>query len=78
MEFLSEQVGPFTVLQWLTYVFVAVVGLNIARSFLGKVQGTNDRDFVSMRCAGCTWSGKVSKFHRTCPKCGNHISATTP
>jgi rRNA maturation endonuclease Nob1 len=38
---------------------------------------TDKRDYVNMRCAGCGWLGTVSKFHRTCPKCGNQITPTT-
>lgn len=73
MDFLTKVVGPLTVLQWIgVFVAVTVVFPALGRLFGKKEQ--HDDKLTPARCLGCGWQGKVSKYHRTCPKCGNQIT----
>jgi rRNA maturation endonuclease Nob1 len=76
MEILSRQVGPYTLLQWIIGLAVVYVLVTVLQKVFKKATAKPDKDFVAMRCAGCGWVGKVSRFHRTCPKCGDNITRT--
>ncbi|GEM_PF-1074106 len=76
MEFLARQVGPLTLMQWAIAIVVGYVAISLLQSILKKADGSESKDTVSMRCAGCGWHGSVSRFHRTCPKCGDNITPT--
>ena len=75
MDFLSQQVGPLSVQEW----GLAVLGLIALFALLNWVktamQAPQDSDNLTPgRCLGCGWEGRVSRYHRTCPKCGNEIT----
>jgi predicted RNA-binding Zn-ribbon protein involved in translation (DUF1610 family) len=75
MDFLSAPVGPLTVGQWIG----ALVVFMALSSFLGVLRRRSEAKAHSgtvsaARCLGCGWQGKVSRYHRTCPKCGNSIT----
>lgn len=73
VDVLSNQVGPLSVLQWIGAVVVGLILLSaVPRLFRSKTQ--HDDKLAAARCLGCGWQGKVSKYHRTCPKCGNQIT----
>ena len=74
MEFLAQHVGPLTVGQWIGVV-VAVSLIKPLLGFLKSLRGSSGGDNLSeANCLVCGWSGRVSKYHRTCPKCGNEIT----
>lgn len=74
MDFLSDQVGPLSVGQWIG----AVVAFLIVSSIMNAMRGRNAQGaggtVSAAGCLGCGWKGKVSRYHRTCPRCGNSIT----
>ena len=74
MEWLHNQVGPLSVQQWGLAIFVMVVGFAVFNMLNGKKASRSAEGLTRARCVGCGWEGNVSKFHRTCPKCGNQIT----
>lgn len=74
MDFLAQQVGPLTVGQWIG----AVVAISLIKPILGFIKGlsggSSGENMSAANCLVCGWEGKVSKYHRTCPKCGNQIT----
>ena len=74
MEWLNNPVGPLTVQQWGLIIFVLIVGFSIYNWLSAKKAAAGEGGLTRARCIGCGWEGNVSKFHRTCPKCGNQIT----
>lgn len=75
MEFLSNQVGPLTVGGWIGALVVLSIVSSVFSAMRRKAGGGGAGTTLSAaRCMGCGWQGKVSKYHRTCPKCGNSIT----
>jgi ribosomal protein L32 len=75
MDALNQTLGPLTMLQW----FLALGGLMVVFSIFNALsrrakEAKGDDDTVRAKCLVCGWNGKVSRFHRTCPKCGNSIT----
>ena len=78
MDILWTQVGPLTLIQWAIAVAVGWFAISALQAIFRKVEPETDKkEYMNMRCPGCGWLGTVSKFHRTCPKCGNQITPTT-
>lgn len=73
MDWLSTPVGPLTVQQWGLVVFAIVVAFSLVNWLTGSKRH-DSRALTRGRCLGCGWEGSVSKYHRTCPKCGNKIT----
>jgi predicted RNA-binding Zn-ribbon protein involved in translation (DUF1610 family) len=72
---LSQYFGPFTLLQWLFVAGGAMVAMNVM-GYVARTRRANEANdkAVPARCLSCHWEGKVSKYHRTCPKCGMNIT----
>ena len=75
MDFLSNQVGPLNVGQWIG----AIVAFLVVSSILGAMRrrsarGPGGGTVSAAGCLGCGWKGNVSRYHRTCPRCGNSIT----
>ena len=45
----------------------------LKRKHLQQIVKANGKK-VPGKCLGCGWTGEVSLYHRTCPKCGNNIT----
>ncbi len=73
MEWLDTEVGPLSVQQWGLLIFAIVVAFALF-NWLSSKKGSETGGLTRARCIGCGWEGNVSKFHRTCPKCGNQIT----
>jgi predicted RNA-binding Zn-ribbon protein involved in translation (DUF1610 family) len=72
-DFLYRTYGPLTMLQWIG----GGLGVGVLMWLGSTLMGGKDRyaDKVTpARCLQCKWEGKVSKYHRICPKCGNQIT----
>ncbi|MCP4867729.1 MAG: hypothetical protein GY898_03310 [Proteobacteria bacterium] len=71
---LETQVGPLTVQEW----GLALIGISslftIGRFMFGGKKTAGSDNLAPASCLGCGWQGNVSKYHRTCPKCGNNIT----
>ncbi len=76
MEFFAREVGPLTVMQWGIAIAIALVAISALQTMIRTMKGGESKDTVPMRCPGCGWHGSVSRFHRTCPKCGDQITPT--
>jgi hypothetical protein len=74
MEWLHNPIGPLSVQQWGLVIFVLVAGFALYNVFSSKAAAKTAEGLTRARCVGCGWEGNVSKFHRTCPKCGNQIT----
>ncbi len=75
MDFLSTQVGPLSVGQWIGAVVAFIVISAVMKAIKSKGGGGRDPGAVSAAgCLGCGWNGDVSRYHRTCPRCGNSIT----
>jgi len=74
MEFIDTVIGPWTIKEWaiglVIFGVLLQIGTTIKHKFLADKATGNLR---KARCPACRWNGKVSKFHHTCPKCGNNI-----
>jgi ribosomal protein L32 len=75
MDFLDKVVGPLSVLQW-AGVLLGIVALTSIAGWMRRAKGTAaaDAKLTDASCLGCGWKGRVSRYHRTCPKCGNNIT----
>ncbi len=74
MDWLSNDIGPLTVQQWGLAV-IALMAVSAIVNWLKSRPNSSDQEKLSEgRCLVCSWSGKVSRYHRTCPKCGNSIT----
>jgi hypothetical protein len=75
MDFLSTQVGPLTAGQWLGIVVAGFV-LSSFMNMMRRKTASNaaGAKLSAASCLGCGWQGKVSQYHRTCPRCGNSIT----
>jgi hypothetical protein len=60
----------------LMHVIIGLIALLVLMKlwdvFKGKPKTGDDEHTETARCA-CGWTGQVSKFTRTCPKCNNEI-----
>ena len=75
MDFLSQAVGPLSLGQWIG----VLVALLVVFPLLNKLGSWSKRhgeqaNLGEAKCLGCGWKGRVSKYHRTCPRCGNAIT----
>ncbi len=75
MDFLNQSVGPLTLGQWIG----ALVAFLVISSALSAMKRKSEQKEAAAntseaRCLGCGWQGRVSRYHRTCPKCGNSIT----
>lgn len=72
MEMLEQELfAGFTVMQ----VAIAAVALIAVGFVVKKLTGGKDESpshYVNAQC-GCGWSGRVSKFNQSCPKCTNPL-----
>ena len=77
MDLLNATFGPFSVLQWGggLVLFGVLVGFWNTWSASRSPSGLQGK-LAPASCLSCGWKGKVSKFHRTCPKCGDAITRT--
>lgn len=73
MDWLDNQVGPLSVQGWGLLIFVLIVGFAVF-NWLSSKKGSTTGGLAQARCIACGWEGNVSKYHRTCPKCGNQIT----
>jgi hypothetical protein len=70
--FNTELFGGVTLMHVIIGIAALVVSLKIWDVvFKTKKEAPGDT-YEPARC-GCGWSGQVSKFTRTCPKCNNDI-----
>ena len=74
MEWLDKMVGPLSIQQWGLAVFLLIVAFTIFNMVSGKKGKAEAGGLTRARCIACGWEGNVSRFHRTCPKCGNQIT----
>jgi len=75
MDALNQPFGPLTLLQW----FLSLGGLMVFFAVVNSMAASRkarkgEEGAMEAKCLGCGWRGKVSRFHRTCPKCGNSIT----
>lgn len=71
---LETQVGPLTVQEWALALIAMSVVFTIFRFMFGKKKTAGADNLAAASCLGCGWKGMVSKYHRTCPKCGNNVT----
>lgn len=74
MELLHTPLGPFTLLQWAIGLVVLSVAMSAWSKFTRKNKSAVGGKLSEAQCVGCGWKGRVSKYHRQCPKCGNSIT----
>ena len=74
MDFLSTPVGPLSIGQWAGAVAAFLVVSSLFSSMRQKTEQAKGSAGSPARCLGCGWEGKVSRYHRTCPRCGNSIT----
>ncbi|MCO4768938.1 MAG: hypothetical protein KDA24_02845 [Deltaproteobacteria bacterium] len=74
---LDHYMGPFTIKQWGLGLLAIGFALQIYTEIRRKLEANAATGSTShAKCLGCGWRGKISKFHRTCPKCGNIVTRT--
>lgn len=67
--------GPFSLKEWAIYLVLFGFALQAYTAIKRKlVSDKATGNLMKSKCLGCGWSGKVSKHHRSCPKCGNVIT----
>ncbi len=71
---LETQIGPLTFQEWGLLVVGLVVVFGVINWLKGRGGGAGEQNLTWASCMGCQWQGRVSKYHRTCPKCGNNIT----
>ena len=74
LDTLGNQLGPFTLLQWALGAIAFGFALQIFTGIKHRVIANKAGGLTKAKCLGCGWNGRVSKFHRTCPKCGNVVT----
>ncbi len=77
MEVFETQVGPLTLGQWGLVVIGVIILSSVLRWAARKGKAAGQDKLTSASCLVCNWKGSVSKYHRTCPKCGNNITRMT-
>jgi len=76
---LETQVGPLTVQEWGLVLLGIVVFFSVLNFITARMKKTAGADkLAEASCLVCGWSGRVSRYHRTCPKCGNSITRLRP
>ena len=74
-ELLDTVLGPYTLKEWAIGLIAFGVVLQVVTTLKQKVIADRATSgLTKARCLGCNWRGQVSKYHRTCPKCGSAIS----
>ena len=68
---------PLTVLQWTIALVVFGIALGAWTRFTRRHDSAVGGKLSEASCIGCGWKGRVSKYHRQCPKCGNAITKTS-
>jgi anaerobic ribonucleoside-triphosphate reductase len=71
---LETQIGPLTLLEWGLALIGIMVLFSIINLITGKKKTAGADNLSAASCLGCGWEGPVSKYHRTCPRCGNNIT----
>jgi Zn finger protein HypA/HybF involved in hydrogenase expression len=71
---MAKHIGPFTVLQWSIGAIAFGFALQIGTAIKHRLIANKATGMSKAKCLNCSWSGRVSKFHRTCPKCGNVVT----
>ncbi len=74
-ELLDTVLGPYTIKEWgLGFIAFGVV-LQVFTTLKHKVVADRATSgLTKAQCLSCNWRGRVSKYHRACPKCGSAIT----
>jgi len=68
-------IGPFSFMEWAIYLVLFGLALQTYTAIKRKMAAEQSTSsLIKSKCLGCGWSGKVSKHHRSCPRCGNVIT----
>ncbi len=67
-----ELVGGVTLMHLIIGIVALIVLLKIWDLVFKTKTEDRDEHYEAARCS-CGWTGRVSKFTRTCPKCNNEI-----
>jgi len=77
VEAFETMVGPLSLGQWALVVIGIIAAFSVINWLSRKGKAAAESKLTSASCLVCNWKGNVSKYHRTCPKCGNSITRLT-